>query len=148
MNFGQILYVLGTACLPVVELKGAIAAGRIMELPLWETFLVAYIGSILPVPFILRFTQPLMARLRQTKPLKRAAHWVEDRTMRKSMTIRKYSLVGLFIFVAIPLPTTGVWSGALIASFLGLKLWPSFIVIVLGNIIAGLLVLTISYGVF
>ena len=148
MNFGQILSVIGTACLPVVELKGAIATGRLMDLPLWETFLLAYIGSILPVPFILRFSQPLMARLRQTKPLKRMAHWVEARTLRKSSTIRKYSLVGLFIFVAIPLPTTGVWTGSLIASFLGLRLWPSFIVILLGNAVAGLLVLSISYGVF
>lgn len=148
MSFDQILSVVGTACLPVVELKGAIPTGLLLGLPLWETFLWAYIGSILPVPFILRFTQPVMAHLRQTKQFKRFAHWLEARTMRKSSTIRKYSLVGLFIFVAIPLPTTGVWSGALLASFFGLKLWPSFLMIIAGNLIAGLLVLGISYGLF
>lgn len=148
MEFGQILPVVGTACLPLWELKGAIPTGLLLGLPLWETFLWAYIGSILPVPFILRFTQPVMARLRQTKQFKRFAHWLEARTMRKSSTIRKYSLVGLLIFVAIPLPTTGVWSGALLASFFGLKLLPSFLMIIAGNLIAGLLVLGISYGVF
>ena len=148
MTLGQILSVVGTACLPVVELKGAIAGARVMELPMWEVFLLAYFGSILPVPFILRFTKPLMEHLRQTKTFKRVAHWVEARTMRKSSTIRKYSLVGLFLFVSIPLPTTGVWTGALLASFLGLKMLPSFFVIITGNAIAGLLVVGISYGVF
>lgn len=146
MVFDQIISIMGTACLPVLELKAAIIAGFALGFPIWETFLFSYLGSIIPVPIILKFSQPVMAKLRNTKQSRKFIDWVEARSLKKSNTIKKYSLVGLFIFVAIPLPTTGVWTGSLIAALVGLRFWPSVAVIFSGNFVAGMIMTGMTYG--
>jgi uncharacterized membrane protein len=139
------LVVMATAFLPVVELKGAIPVGLGMGLDKWTTFILAYIGSILPVPILLFFLKPIMNFLRRTKILKWFADWIDERTQRKGVKVRKYSLLGLFVFVAVPLPTTGVWTGSAIASFLNIRILHAFPVIALGNLVAGLIVMLVSY---
>ncbi len=144
-NLTDELIVAFTAALPVIELKGAIPTGIALGLNKWETFISAYIGSLLPVPILLAFFRPIMAHLHRTRVFRRFASWVYSRTRHKGYKLRQYSLLGLFIFVAIPLPTTGVWTGSMIASFFKLKFSHAFIIIALGNLVAGLLVMFISH---
>lgn len=144
-NLADELIVAFTAALPVIELKGAIPTGIALGLNKWEAFISAYIGSLLPVPILLFFFRPIMTYLHRTRVFRRFAGWVYSRTRHKGYKIRQYSLLGLFIFVAIPLPTTGVWTGSMIASFLKLKISHSFIAIALGNLVAGLLIMFISH---
>ncbi len=139
------LMVILTAALPVVELKGAIPVGLATGLGIWESFICSYIGSLLPVPVLLFFFKPIMDYLHKTKLFKGFARWLDRRTNKKLHQVQRYSLLGLFIFVAIPLPTTGIWTGSMIASFLKLRILPSFIAISLGNLVAGLIILFLSY---
>ena len=148
MDFSQWLQaaatVFGVSMLPVLELKAAIPLGLAMGLPLWETFLIALLGSSLPVPLILFFLRPVFRYLRRFRFFARFADWFERHTHKRSKSVTKYrgySLLGLFVFVAIPLPTTGVWTGSAIASFLNLRILYAFPTILLGNAVAGLLML-------
>lgn len=134
-----------TAALPLVELKGAIPAGIAMGLGVWESFICSYLGSLLPVPVLLFFFKPIMNYLHKTRFFRGFARWVQRRTSEKSNKVYRYSLLGVFIFVAIPLPTTGVWTGSMIASFMKLRILPSFIAISIGNLVAGLIILFLSY---
>ncbi|HZJ57569.1 MAG TPA: small multi-drug export protein [Clostridia bacterium] len=142
------LIVFSTAILPLVELKGAIPVGIGMGLSAMTSFIVAYLGSILPVPILLLFLKPVMAFLKGTRLLAPFANWVERRTNKKVRGVRKYSLLGLFIFVAVPLPTTGIWTGSAIASFLDIRIMHAFPVIALGNLVAGLIIMFLSHQIF
>lgn len=147
-SFPAVWAVLLSSVLPVIELRGAIPLGIGMGMGLWETFILAYVGSCLPVPLLIFFFKPIMAWLRGTKIFRPFAEWLHRRTERRSTKMRRYSLLGLFIFVAIPIPTTGVWTGSMIASFLNIRAKHAIPVIMAGNLVAGILVLTISYHIF
>jgi len=133
--------VFGMSMLPVLELKASIPAGLAMGLQLWETFLIALVGSCVPVPFILLLLRPFFKWCKGRPFFHKLADKLEGRFEKKSGSIRKYSLLGLFIFVAIPLPTTGVWTGSGIAAMLNLRIKHALPVIILGNTVAGLLML-------
>lgn len=144
--FSQVFFM---ACLPLIELKGAIPYGIAFGLPIWTTFLLAYLGAALPVPFILLFLKPVMAWLKKsTKPFRKFANWLEQRSEKKGGKIAKYEYPALFVFVAIPLPTTGVWTGALIATLLDLDFKKSLLTILLGNLVAGIIMLLFSQFFF
>lgn len=136
--------VFGVSMLPVLELKAAIPLGLAMVCPFGKPFSSALLGSSLPVPLILFFLRPVFRYLRRFRFFARFADWFERHTHKRSKSVTKYrgySLLGLFIFVAIPLPTTGVWTGSAIASFLNLRILYAFPTILLGNAVAGLLML-------
>ena len=135
--------------LPIVELKGSIPVGVAMGIPLWEAFLIAWLASAVPVPFILLFLRPLIRYMKSTKPFRKFANWLEARTRRKTEkgVIRKYRLLGLFRFVAIPLPGTGVWTGSMIAALLDLRISHALPVILFGNLVAGLLMLFLTHSI-
>lgn len=138
------LVVIGTAAIPVVELRGAIPVGMAMGLSMWHSFMLALIGSLIPVPLLLYFLRPVVNYLKETKLLRWFAVWLENRTMKKSKRIKNLSLIGLCLFVAIPFPTTGVWTGCAIAAFLGMRISHAFCAIAIGDLIAGLIVMTFS----
>lgn len=138
------LIVVGMAALPIVELRGAIPVGMALGMGPWHAFILAYIGSMLPVPLLLCFLKPIIAYLKTTKLLHWFAVWLEKRTLKKGNAIKKLSLVGLIIYVGVPIPTTGVWTGSGIAALLDLKPSHSFLAIAVGNLIAGLIVMTFS----
>ncbi|WP_326908071.1 COG2426 family protein [Sedimentibacter sp. MB31-C6] len=140
--------VLLTATLPVIELRGAIPVGISLGLsPIHATF-ISFIGSMLPVPFILFSIRPIFNYLKKTKLFKKLVYKITDKSFKKSGKIKKYGVWGLLIFVAIPLPGTGVWSGSLAAALLNLRFKWAFPAIFVGNLIAGILIMGISYGVF
>ena len=138
--------VFGTAMLPIWELKGAIPMGIAMGIPFLTTFLLALAGSCLPVPFIIFFIERIidwMARSR-VKLFRRFASWLLGKVKKHRGKIDKYGYWGVFAFVAIPLPGTGVWTGSLLASVLGLRPAKAIPVVIVGNVVAGILMLLLS----
>lgn len=139
--------VIFTAMLPVIEVRGAIPVGIALGMTPIHATILAFLGSVIPVPFILLTIRPIFAYLRKTKTFKKLITKLTNNSMRKSSDIKKYGYLGLFIFVAIPLPGTGVWSGSLIASLLNLRIKYAFPAIVLGNLIASIAIMILSFGV-
>lgn len=147
-NFGSVskeATVFIVSLLPILELRGGIVAAALMRMDLVPAFIIAYIGNILPIPFILFFIQFIFEVLKKT-PLKNMVFWLEKKAISKSESIKKYAYFGIFLFVAIPLPGTGAWTGALIASMLKMDIKKTFLMIALGVLAAGIIVATFSYG--
>lgn len=145
----KFLLTLAMAMVPVIELRGAIPVGLAAGLPVWLAFVAAVVGNMIPVPFIVLFVRKIFAWLRrQSAWLENKVTWLENRAHSKAQLIYKYELLGLLILVAIPLPGTGAWTGALIAALLNIRLKVSFPVILGGVLIAGVIVTCISCGIF
>ncbi len=127
--------------IPVVELRGALPlAINLFKIPWQKAFIISFIGNILPVPFILLFLKPATDLLYKIKLFKRFFDWLFSKTRKKGEVIEKYEELGLLIFVAIPLPGTGAWTGALLAYLMGLEFIKSIIFIIIGVFIAGVIV--------
>ena len=132
--------------LPILELRGGIIAGFAMGMDWLPTFLIAYIGNLLPIPFILLFIRFIFKVLKKT-PLHRLVEWCERKADAKSDKIRKYAYWGVYLFVALPLPGTGAWMGALISALLNMNPKKTFPVIMLGVLTAGIIVSVLSFGI-
>lgn len=142
------LHTLIMAMTPIVELRGAIPYGLAMGLDPVVTYLAAVIGNSIPVPFILLFVRRVFQWMRRTsKWLGETVDKLERRAAEKSDVVQKYALWGLVILVAIPLPGTGAWTGALVAALMNIPLRKAFPAVVLGVIIAGIIVMALSTGV-
>ena len=133
---------------PLIELRGAIPVGVAMGLPLWQVYVIAIIGNMLPVPFIILFVRPLFKWIRVHIPkLEGFVSRLEARAKAKSANVVRYQTWGLLLFVAIPLPGTGAWTGALIAAVLNMRLKRAVPVIFLGVTIAGCIITMLTHGV-
>ena len=144
--FGKILTTFLVSMVPVIELRGAIPIGVARGLPFWVAVLVSVIGNLVPVPFIIIFIKKIFAFMREKMPkLNGLVTRLENKADSKSETVQKYAFWGLFIFVAIPLPGTGAWTGALIAAMLEMPLKKAFPSIMLGVLSAGAIVTFITY---
>lgn len=126
--------------IPVIELRGAIPYGIASGLEPWLAFLLSVAGNMLPVPFILLFIRKILQWMKRYPRLGRIADKLEARADSKSGTVRKSEVIGLCIFVAIPLPGTGAWTGALIAALMEMRLKRALPTIFLGVLIAALIV--------
>ena len=141
-------YVFFLAMVPVAELRGAIPAGIALGLDPWLVYVVAVLGNMLPVPFLMLFVRQVLGWMkRRGGTLTRIVTALERKADRGSELFYRYELLGLCILVAVPLPGTGAWTGALVASMLRLRLKAALPAISLGVLIAGGIVLGISCGV-
>ena len=144
----QFLSVFGLAMVPVFELRGAIPVGVAAGLPFWTVFLTAFLGNLLPVPFLILFTRRVFEWLRtKSALLERFVSRLERKAAAKEDLLKKYELLGLCILVAIPLPGTGAWTGSLVAAVFDIRLKHAFPAIALGVLIAGIIVSAVTYGV-
>lgn len=150
-NIGRFLSpemaVLIVSMLPLIELRGGIIVARMLMMPMWKAIFICVIGNIIPIPFILFF-------------IKRIFHWMADHHMsgivskmlekakKNKPKIDKYGFWGLTLFVGIPLPGTGAWTGSLVAAVFDMDLKKAIISILLGIILATIIMTSISYGVF
>ena len=132
--------------LPILELRGSILAAGFLKMEFLSTYIVAVLGNILPIPFIFLFVNKVFELLKKTR-MKKFVEKIENKALSKSDQIRKYGKVGLFLFVAIPLPGTGAWTGSLIAVLLRMKGRECFHWIVLGVLTAGLIMSLLSFGI-
>ena len=143
---GKIIMTFFISMVPVIELRGAIPIGVGADLPFWVAVLVSIVGNLVPVPFIIIFIKKIFAFMREKMPkLDGLVTRLENKANSKSETVQRYAFWGLFIFVAIPLPGTGAWTGALIAAMLEMPLKKAFPSILLGVFSAGAIVTFITY---
>ena len=149
MGAGRGIATFLVSMLPIVELRGAIPVGVGLGLPVWQAALISMVGNILPAPFIIAFIRTVMDWLRtRSARAKKFVAWLEAKgTGEKADRVRKAQFWGLFAFVAIPLPGTGAWTGALIASLLNMRMKRALPPIVLGVLVAGVLVSLATAGV-
>ena len=140
-GFPNWLEVLAFAASPISELRGAIPWAILKCHFTWYyAFLVAVIGNLLPVPFILLFLNAFSRLLSKISIFEKMLHWLFERTRRRGKIINRYERIGLALFVAIPLPVTGAWTGSLAAVLFGLKFKHAFLSIFIGILIAGTIV--------
>ena len=133
--------------LPLLELRGGILAASFLQVDYIRAALICLVGNIIPIPFILLFITPIFDKLKKTKLFKPIVEKMEARAMGKSDQIQKYEFVGLLLFVGIPLPGTGAWTGALIAALLDIKLKKAVPAIFLGILLALAIMSFLGYGI-
>ena len=134
------------AMIPILELRGALlVAGPLLGVPVATAIPLCIIGNIIPVPFILLLITPIFKWMKGTKTFKPMVDKLEAKAMSKSDKIEKYEFWGLVLFVGIPLPGTGAWTGSLIAALLGVKFKKAFPAVILGICIATVIMWFISY---
>lgn len=131
--------------MPIIELRGGIVAAKLLNIELLPAMIICFIGTILPTPFILLFIRKIFDWMRNTRFVK-LVNRLEEKGKSKFAQIEKYETFGLLIFVAIPLPGTGAWTGCLAATLLDLKFWPSVLAVLCGVMTAGLIMGAASAG--
>ena len=140
--FGELLMTFLIAMVPVLELRGAIPAGIAAGLAA-----AAILGNLLPIPFLILLLRRIFDWLRKSSWVGPKIDWLERRAHLKGRIVKKYRTIGLIILVAIPLPGTGAWTGALVADVLDLRLRTALPAIALGVLIAGIITTTVTCGV-
>ena len=145
---GEFLWTMLLSMAPVMELRGGLPIGVSMGLPLPAAFAAAVVGNMIPVPFIILFVRRIFAWVRRRIPrLNSLIDRLERRAEGKRELVLRYQTWGLLILVAIPLPGTGAWTGALVAALMDLRLKKALPAIFGGVVIAGILISLITYGV-
>lgn len=132
---------------PILECRGGMIAASLLGVDYWLAVIISVIGNILPIPFIFLFIEKIFNLMKKTKHLGKLVNKIEAKAMKQSAKVTKYKRWGLLLFVGIPLPGTGAWTGALIAVLLKLNLKDSVISILLGVIMAMAIMSFITYGI-
>ena len=145
---GARLGVVLCSMIPIIELRGAIPLGAGLGLPWWQSYFFAVVGNMLPIPFILLFIPKIIAWMTRCriKLFNKVGGWLTRKAEKNRGRIEKYSFWGVCLFVAIPLPITGAWTGSLVASMFGMRFWKALLSCFIGVLIAGAVVTAISYG--
>lgn len=145
--WGKYLATLVIAMLPIVELRGALpAAINVFKLSYMESFLLSVIGNIIPIPIIMMFFSFIERFLRRFEPFNSFFDWLFERTRKKGeVKLQVWGMLGLMLFVAIPLPLTGAWTGTLVAYLLKLEKKRSFLFITAGVVIAGVIMVLLNF---
>ena len=142
------LSVIITAALPVSELRGAIPVGILgYHMPVLKTYLLAVLGNMIPVIPLLLFLKPVSEKLSRFKMCERFFEWLYGRTRKRANIVQKYEAIGLSLFVAIPLPITGAWTGCVAASLFRIKFRYALPAIIFGVLLAGVIVTLLTLGI-
>lgn len=145
--FHSILMTFLISMVPVLELRGAIPVGVAGGLTPLAAMVIAIVGNLVPIPFLIAFTRRVFNWLKTKGRIRILVEKLESRAAEKSQIVQKYAWWGLCILVAIPLPGTGAWTGALVAAVLDMRLKRAMPAIIVGVIIAGFIVTCLTYGV-
>lgn len=140
--------VLICSMLPIIELRGGIPMAYAFGLEWWKAFILCVVGNMLPVPIILLFIKKFLtwAEASKIKFLNKLASWLNRKVEKKRGKIEKYAFWGLTVFIGIPLPVTGAWTGSLIAAMIDMKFWKAMLTAFVGVLIAAGIVTAIAYG--
>lgn len=150
------LYVFLISMLPIIELRGAVPVGAAISLPFYVNYILAVLGNILPVPFILLFIPKILDLMEKVKIFRPIVKWVREKADKykgkiikseENETLNAGFFLALMMFVAIPLPGTGAWTGSLVAALFNLPKRSSLLAISLGVMICGVIMCLASYGV-
>ena len=133
--------------MPILELRGGLLAASLLDVEFVRAAIICILGNVLPIPFVLLFLKYVLDILSKWNITKKIVNWLEKKVHDKREQIDKYGYFGLVLFVGIPLPGTGAWTGALLAVMLGLDRKKSFVCILLGVLIAAVIMSILSYGI-
>ena len=147
---GEELCVFFCSMIPIIELRGAIPMGAVFGLPWWQSYAISVVGNMLPVPFILLFINKIIKwmSVSRIKFMNKFANWLLKKADKNRDKIEKYGFWGVCLFIAVPLPVTGAWTGSLVSATIGMKFWRAMLSALLGVMIAGAIMTAISYGLF
>ena len=147
MALGKEILVFIISLLPILELRGGLLAAALIGLDPVPSYIISIIGNILPVPFILLLINKILDWMRKSKKFKKVAKWLDEKVEKHKGQIEKYGYLGIVLFVGIPLPGTGAWTGSLIASVLEMDKKKTFFAVLAGVFIASIIMMVISFGV-
>lgn len=133
--------------MPILELRGGLIAAALLKIPYLKAAAICIVGNILPIPFILMFLNKIFDMMEKWEPTKKLVLFFKKIAIKNKSKIDKYGLLGLILFVGVPLPGTGAWTGALVASVFNMNIKKSSIGIFLGILLAFVIMSIISYGV-
>lgn len=145
-GLGKEVVVFIISLLPILELRGGLVAASLLDVKFITGFIVSIIGNVLPIPIVLLFLEKIFDFLKKFKTTNKIVTKIENKILSKKEQIEKYGYLGLILFVGIPLPGTGAWTGAGLAVLLHLNKKKSFIAILLGVILASIIMSIFSYG--
>lgn len=148
LKFGKELIVFIISILPILELRGGLIAASLLNVSPLTGYIISIIGNTLPVPFILLFINKILDWMGKSKIkwMNKLSKWLDKKARKHKDSIEKYGYLGLTLFVGVPLPGTGAWTGCLAASVLNMDKKKSFISIMFGIIMASIIMMLISYG--
>lgn len=148
IKYGKEILVFIISILPILELRGGLVAASLLELSPLKAYIISIIGNLLPVPFILLFINKIIVWMSNSKIrwMNKLSNSLINKADKNKSQIEKYGYFGLLLFVGIPLPGTGAWTGCLVASVLGLNKKKSFIYILGGILLASIIMMIVSYG--
>lgn len=132
--------------IPILELRGGLIVASLLQVPITTAVPLCILGNIIPIPFILLFIKQVFKWLKKVKAFRGLIEKIENRAMNKSDSIKQYEFWGLVLFVGIPLPGTGAWTGSLIAALLEIDMKKAILAELLGIIIATVIMALFSYG--
>ena len=144
--FGKEILVFIISLMPILELRGGLIAASLLDLNPFTSYLIAIIGNIIPVPFILWFINSILNWMRNSKHFSKIAKWLDGKVDKHKGQIEKYGFWGLILFVGIPLPGTGAWTGCLIASVLEMDRKKAFFATMIGIFMASIIMMILSFG--
>lgn len=145
LNKDIIIFII--SLMPILELRGGMLAATLLKIPYIKALVICVIGNILPIPFVLLFLEKVLEIFEKWKVTRKVVRWLERKAQSKRTQIDKYGYLGLILFVGIPLPGTGAWTGSLVAIMLGLDKKKSFICIMVGVVLASIIMSILSYGI-
>ncbi len=145
-GINPLVIVIIISLLPILELRGGLVAATLLKVPFLTALPVCIVANILPIPFILLFIKKIFKWMRRFKGFGKLVDKLETKAMSKSDQIEKYEFWGLVLFVGIPLPGTGAWTGALIAALLDVDFKKAIVAIFIGVLLAAAIVSVFSYG--
>jgi len=145
-TLGKCVFTMLVSMLPIIELRGGLPFGVALGLPYYLAFPAAVIGNLIPAPFIIVYIRKIFMLMRRYMPrLNGLVDKLERKAHLKGQKVQKYQYLGLWLFVAIPLPGTGAWTGCLAAAFLDMRLKKAFPAVVLGVLTAGCIMLALTH---
>ena len=145
--FGKYALIFIISLMPILELRGGLIAASLLDIePLWA-FIVCMVANILIIPFVLFLIEAVLEFLMRFKKLGQLITRFKEKTLKKKSSIEKYGYLGIMLFVAVPLPGSGAWTGCFLAVLLGLDNKKSFLAALLGVFIAGVIMMIFSYGI-
>ena len=143
---GEFVFTVLVSMIPVIELRGGLPFGVALGLPYYLAFPAAVLGNLIPAPFIIVYIRRIFELMRRYMPrLNGLVDKLEKKAHLKGQKVQKYQYLGLWIFVAIPLPGTGAWTGSLAAAFLGMRLRKALPAVVMGVLTAGCIMLALTH---
>lgn len=146
---GKELCVFFCSMIPIIELRGAVPMGAVFGMPWWQTYILSVLGNMVPVPFILLLIKKIIQwmSVSKVKFFNKIANFLLRKVEKKRAGIEKYAFWGVCLFVAVPLPVTGAWTGSLVAAMIDMRFWKAFLSCLFGVMISGVIMTVISYGV-